>query len=186
MICSNSEFNSPRPVKCKRIPPDNGWYLLFSSGFYNAKCVLKIGGLQFRTYDTLYARYSKSKNPQVGAARNRYRYPVFRRGLCTAAPPTPSGRTVNKNVPHATPCATSRLTTRNTMSIWISGATIYNISKSLGHSTVATTSMIYTHLLDTTHEQTIEAVAQNLHKGRHKKRRKYEIFSFVSHFSLLK
>ena len=38
------------------------------------------------------------------------------------------------------------------MSIWISGATIYNISKSLGHSTVATTSMIYTHLLYTTHE----------------------------------
>ncbi len=56
-----------------------------------------------------------------------------------------------------------------------SGATIYNISKSLGHSTVATTSMIYTHLLDTTHEQTIEAVAQSLRKGiRDRKREKAE------------
>ena len=56
-----------------------------------------------------------------------------------------------------------------------SGATIYNISKSLGHSTVATTSMIYTHLLDTTHEQTIEAVAQSLRKGsRERKRQRAE------------
>ena len=56
-----------------------------------------------------------------------------------------------------------------------SGATIYNISKSLGHSTVATTSMIYTHLIDTTHEQTIEAVAQSLRKGnRERKREKAE------------
>ena len=56
-----------------------------------------------------------------------------------------------------------------------SGATIYNISKSLGHSTVATTSMIYTHLLDTTHAQTIEAIAQSLRKGsRERKREKAE------------
>ena len=53
-----------------------------------------------------------------------------------------------------------------------SGATIYNISRSLGHSTVATTSMIYTHLLDTTHEQTIEAVAQSLRQGGGLKTRK--------------
>ena len=53
-----------------------------------------------------------------------------------------------------------------------SGATIYNISRSLGHSTVATMSMIYTHLLDTTHEQTIEAVAQSLRQGGGRKARK--------------
>ena len=43
-----------------------------------------------------------------------------------------------------------------------SGETIYNISKFLGHSTVTTTSMIYTHLLGDTHEQTIESVAKTL------------------------
>ena len=56
-----------------------------------------------------------------------------------------------------------------------SGATIYNISKSLGHSTVAITSMIYAHLLDTTHEQMIEAVAQSLRKrSRDRKQEKAE------------
>lgn len=55
-----------------------------------------------------------------------------------------------------------------------SGATIYNISKSLGHSTVATTSMIYTHLLDDTHEQTIESVAQTLRNRQRRDRRKLQ------------
>lgn len=43
-----------------------------------------------------------------------------------------------------------------------SGATMYDISKTLGHSTVATTSTIYTHILDDTHEGTVERVASIL------------------------
>ena len=43
-----------------------------------------------------------------------------------------------------------------------SGATLYDISKALGHSTVATTSSIYTHILDGTHENVVSRVASVL------------------------
>lgn len=42
------------------------------------------------------------------------------------------------------------------------GTPLYNISKALGHSTTATTANIYTHLLDDTHESTVQGVADIL------------------------
>lgn len=39
------------------------------------------------------------------------------------------------------------------------GVSIYDISKALGHSQVGTTTQIYTHLLDKTHEKAISKIA---------------------------
>lgn len=41
----------------------------------------------------------------------------------------------------------------------MAGITSYNIGKAMGHSTPATTQKIYTHLLDSTHAQAVEGVA---------------------------
>lgn len=48
------------------------------------------------------------------------------------------------------------------------GISIFEISKALGHSTVATTSNIYTHLFDDTHAKVIDGVAQGIDMARNK------------------
>ena len=48
-----------------------------------------------------------------------------------------------------------------------SGATMYDISKALGHSREGTTSMIYTHVFDDTHQDTITRVASSISKRKH-------------------
>lgn len=54
------------------------------------------------------------------------------------------------------------------------GDTMFNISKTLGHSTVATTSNIYTHLLDDSHAATVERVAESLHAQTEAQKHKAE------------
>ena len=48
-----------------------------------------------------------------------------------------------------------------------SGATTHDISKILGHSRVTTTTMIYTHVFDNTHRDTIAHVASSISKRKH-------------------
>ena len=49
------------------------------------------------------------------------------------------------------------------------GIPIYNISKVLGHSSVAITSGIYTHLFDETHKKTIDRVTEAIRRTEGKK-----------------
>ena len=44
------------------------------------------------------------------------------------------------------------------------GVSLFDIGKALGHSTPATTGKIYTHLLDQTHEGTVNCIAQAIQK----------------------
>lgn len=48
------------------------------------------------------------------------------------------------------------------------GVSIFDISKTLGHSTIATTSNIYTHLFDETNSKTINSVAKSIEEARTK------------------
>lgn len=48
------------------------------------------------------------------------------------------------------------------------GISIFEISKTLGHSTISTTSNIYTHLFDDTHAKTTDAVANKINEVRNK------------------
>lgn len=118
------------PPTFQLIPSDNRWYLLFLSGFCNIKCCLKISvdipvdyGFELMIHykqGTPKAKMRKSEPPATdtgirssGAACAPLRRPLYQR----------------KDGEHKCPArawsATSRLTTRkrNTMSIWISGAT---------------------------------------------------------------
>ena len=125
-----SSLVADAPPTFQPIPPDNRWYLLFLSDFCNAKCGLKISvdipvdyGFELMLHykqGTPKAKMRKSEPPATdtgirssGAARVPLRRPLYQR----------------KDGEHKCPArawsATSRLTTRkrNTMSIWISGAT---------------------------------------------------------------
>ena len=53
------------------------------------------------------------------------------------------------------------------------GIPAYNIGKALGHSTLATTQKIYTHLLDRTHTQAVEGVAAIADEARRKAGKEY-------------
>ena len=53
------------------------------------------------------------------------------------------------------------------------GIPAYNIGKTLGHSTPATTQKIYTHLLDQTHTQAVEGVAAIADEARRKAGKEY-------------
>ena len=53
------------------------------------------------------------------------------------------------------------------------GIPAYNIGKALGHSTPATTQKIYTHLLDQTHTQAVEGVAEIADEARRKAGKEY-------------
>lgn len=49
------------------------------------------------------------------------------------------------------------------------GMSLFEISKTLGHSTITTTSNIYTHLFDDTHSKITESVAKSIDDARNKK-----------------
>ena len=53
------------------------------------------------------------------------------------------------------------------------GIPAYNIGKALGHSTLATTQKIYTHLLDRAHTQAVEGVAAIADEARRKAGKEY-------------